>query len=281
MEQSSRARTGRLSLPDASLYYEVRGSGPALLLIATGNGDATPYGPMADALAETRTVISYDRRGFSRSTRFTDGPDDGRVAEDASDARHLIDHLAGGRADVFGSCSGGVVALQLLQQHPDRVRRIVVHEPPLASVLPDAEHWIGFYDDLYTTYRRHGLTEAKAVFREHVGLGGETRPPAGSELPPAELERLLTRLRRNTVYWFEHEVRSWPRHRLDLDALRAVADRLVPAGSDTGRQEFAYRPIRALAEQLDRPLTHLPGGHAGPVTHPSGFADDLLRLFAG
>jgi len=273
-------RTGKLSLPDASIYYEVRGSGPPLLLIPTGNGDATPFGPMADDLARQYTVITYDRRGFSRSTVFADVDDTRRVADDVADARHLIDQLGAGHADVFGSCSGGIVALALLQRHPERVRRLVAHEPPLASVLPDADSWLAYYDDLYATYRTEGLTAAKEAFRAHVGLGAETRPPPGSELPPERLEELLERLRHNLVFWFEHEVRTFPGHRLDLGALAAAADRLVLAGSTTGRDEFAYRPNQALAATLGLPLRHFPGGHVAHVTHPFAFATALRDALA-
>ena len=48
------------------LYREVRGAGPVLLLIPGGNGDAGFYEPFAKALSGDFTVISYDRRGFSR-----------------------------------------------------------------------------------------------------------------------------------------------------------------------------------------------------------------------
>lgn len=54
------------------LYREVRGAGPVLLLIPGGNGDAGFYEPFAKALSGDFTVISYDRRGFSRS--FRTGP---------------------------------------------------------------------------------------------------------------------------------------------------------------------------------------------------------------
>ena len=54
------------------LYREVRGAGPVLLLIPSSNGDAGFYEPFAKALSGDFTVISYDRRGFSRS--FRTGP---------------------------------------------------------------------------------------------------------------------------------------------------------------------------------------------------------------
>lgn len=78
---------GTLQAPGASLYYEVRGAGPVLLLIAGGNGDTGPYQPVADHLASRRTVVSYDRRGFSRSP-LAEPPVDRRTAPAAMRSPH-------------------------------------------------------------------------------------------------------------------------------------------------------------------------------------------------
>jgi pimeloyl-ACP methyl ester carboxylesterase len=64
--------TGTLKVPGASLYYEVRGSGPVLLLVCGGLYDAAGYAGLARQLAGRYTVVTYDRRGNSRSP--LDGP---------------------------------------------------------------------------------------------------------------------------------------------------------------------------------------------------------------
>jgi acetyltransferase/esterase len=268
-----------LPVPGARIYHEVRGSGPVLLIIPTGNGDAAPFGVMADALAAHRTVITYDRRGFSRSP--ADGPvdDDRRMAQDVSDAVRLLDHLADGPAEVFGTCSGGIVALSLLERHPARVRTLVAHEPPLASVLPDADHWDAFHSALYDLYRTSGAAAAKNSFKEHLGMT-QTRPPQGAELPPRQLAEMLERLRRNEVFWFEHEMRSYPNHVLDMKALAAAADRLVLAGGKESHDFFPYRPALVMSEHFGIPVEQFPGGHLGHVTHPYECAEKLAGLLA-
>jgi pimeloyl-ACP methyl ester carboxylesterase len=271
--------SGILGVPGAHLYYEVRGTGPALLVISTGNGDAAPFGPMADLLAERHTVITYDRRGFSRSAQHETVPDELRVEADVSDAEALLDHLAGGRADVLGTCSGGITALALLAESPERVRTLVAHEPPLTCLLPDAAEWAGFYDDLYDIYRRSGVEPAREIFKSRMGLG-ETRPPKGAELPPDELTEMLDRIRVNQVFWFEHELRSYPAYALDVDALKAASDRLVLAGGTASRNDVNYRPNLVLADRLGLEVVDFPGGHLGYVTHPHAFAgtlEDVLR----
>ncbi|MEV5501283.1 hypothetical protein AB0M50_38400 [Nonomuraea fuscirosea] len=58
--------SGMLDVPGARLYYEVRGSGPVLLVILGGGADAAMAAPMAEILAGRHTVITYDRRGAAR-----------------------------------------------------------------------------------------------------------------------------------------------------------------------------------------------------------------------
>ncbi|GAA3038545.1 alpha/beta fold hydrolase [Streptosporangium longisporum] len=270
--------TGTLAVPGATLYHEVRGSGPPLLLVPTGNGDAGPYEPMAEALAGRYTVITYDRRGFSRSRADEPVDDARRVDTDADDAHRLLTHLAGGPAHVMGGSSGAITALHLLARHPAAVRTLVAHEPPLASVLPDSERWLRFYADLYEIYRRDGAQTAMRFFRDRAGMAEPTRPPREFQPSPERLEAMLTRIRTNQVFWFEHEILPYPAFTLDVAALETVTDRLVLAGGSTSREHFPYRPNTVLAGRLGLPVVDFPGGHVGYVTHPIEFADMLIHI---
>lgn len=120
-----------LRVPGGRPHYEVRCSGPALLMVHGGNGDAGLFSAVADLLADDHAVITYDRRGFSRST--LDGPFPASWNDThADDARRPLETVAGGPAGVFGSSAGAVVGLALVSRHPG----LVAHEPPLAEVLP-------------------------------------------------------------------------------------------------------------------------------------------------
>ncbi|GAA3419908.1 hypothetical protein [Streptosporangium vulgare] len=81
--------TGRLRVDGATLHYEVRGSGPLLLLIPGGAGDAASYDGIADDLAADYTVASYDPRGLSRSP-LEDPRSTQRVVRHADDAFRLL-----------------------------------------------------------------------------------------------------------------------------------------------------------------------------------------------
>jgi pimeloyl-ACP methyl ester carboxylesterase len=134
----TRATEGRVKVNGAELYYEVRGTGPAVLLIHGTNLDSGCYEDLAGILAKEFLVVTYDRRGYSRSPR-PQAWESTSIQEQADDAGALLSALAVGPAAVFGSSSAGPIALEVALRHPDHVRGAIAHEPALFAVLPQAQ----------------------------------------------------------------------------------------------------------------------------------------------
>ncbi|MEV0616526.1 alpha/beta fold hydrolase [Nonomuraea sp. NPDC050404] len=186
---------GRLRVPGATLHYEVRGSGPLLLLIPGGTGGAASFDGIADDLAADHTVVSYDPRGLSRSP-LDDPQARQEVAQHADDAFRLLELVApGASARVAGCSSGAIVALHLLTAHPERISLVVAHEPPVVEVLPDAAGHRAMLARVQDTFHREGLMPAAAIFaaaltRPATSSPDTTTPPGpatppGSSAPPA------------------------------------------------------------------------------------------------
>jgi acetyltransferase/esterase len=266
-----------LSVPGARLYTETRGSGPVLVCIVGGNGDAEVFGQIAAALAGQFIVVTYDRRGFTRSP--LDGPVDDatRIAIDADDAARVIEHTGGGPAYVFGSSSGAIVGLDLLARHPASVRTLVAHEPPLVTLLPDSATWLALFDDVHATYLASGVDLAMAKFLAGVGLQGPRAVPPGVQLPP-QVAAMLARMSANGAFWLQHELRSYPRFAPDMAALRAVAAKLVLGVGRDPQDAPLTRPARVLAKLLHVPVAELVGGHVGYATNAAEFAAELGKL---
>jgi pimeloyl-ACP methyl ester carboxylesterase len=129
-------RTGTAEVNGTTLYYEIRGSGPTLFFIPGAEGDAEEYLRVADLLKEEFTILSYDRRGFSRSPRPA-GFDGTTVDEQAEDAAALLQALDLAPATVWGNSSGAIIALALVLRHPELVTKALLHEPPLAAGMSD------------------------------------------------------------------------------------------------------------------------------------------------
>jgi pimeloyl-ACP methyl ester carboxylesterase len=266
-----------LSVPGAEIYYERVGTGPLLLMITGGNGDAGTFAQVAPLLAADRTVVSYDRRGFARSP-LAEPPNGRRYDDDIADAARLIDRLGDGPADVFGSSSGAIVGLALLSRYPDRVRRLVAHEPPAFTLLTDRTA-LDILDQVHDLAGREGTEAAMRTFSRAMGLGEMPPLPDRGELPPHVLET-IGRIQRNLVFWMEHELRQYPSAPVDVAALEAARDKLVPAGGADSHDTLPYQPNTVLAERLGRPVVDFPGGHAGYVVRPVEFAARLRAVLA-
>ncbi len=258
------------------IYYESRGSGPLLLFIAGGNGDAGPFAPTAQLLADRFTTVAYDRRGFSRSAPGSGSGD--RLAQDSADAAMLIEQLGDGPAYVFGSSSGAIVGLDLATRRPDLVRAFVCHEPPLLHLLPDGDEWLAFLDEVHAEYQANGAIAAMAKFNARIGAPPPMRPAAG-ELPPHVVE-LIERMNRNLDLFLETELRQYTRYAPDFDALGRISDRILLVGGAAGREFVPYRPNLVIADWLGSRVTDLPGDHIGYATSPAEFAPALAALLS-
>ena len=265
-----------LIVPGAQLSYEVSGSGPLLILIPGAAGTGEVFRPLASHLISQYRVVTYDRRGFSRS--HLDGPQDyaHRLATDADDVRRLIEHLTSRPTTVFGNSSGALVALEVLTRYPKQVQTVVAHEPPVVLLLPDAAKWLAFFDGVYDTYRKEGIPKAMQQFASRI-LGRVDQQVMENARRQHTNEDTVS----NTTYWMEHELRHYPRAELDLDALKAAAAQIVLACGRDSRHQMTSQPTRVLARQLGRESVDFPGGHLGFLSHPASFAAALMNVLGG
>ncbi|MEU7641904.1 MULTISPECIES: alpha/beta fold hydrolase [unclassified Streptomyces] len=270
---------GSLRVDGATLHYEVRGRGPLLLLIPGGSGGAAAFDGIADELAAAYTVATYDPRGMSRST-LDDPEAEQHVAEHADDAFRMLELLSpGAPARVFGASSGAIAAVHLLTTHPERVERVVAHEPPMVEVLPDAAEHRALLARVRETFRTQGLMPAMAVLAEGLKKEGDTtEPKAEVELPPQAAARAEQTMA-NIPYFVGRIVPAFMAYAPDIHRLEALSDRLVLACGQDSRGELSYRPAAFLAERLGKELRHFPGGHIGLTTHPAEFGAQLDQVF--
>ncbi|MFC6079554.1 alpha/beta fold hydrolase [Sphaerisporangium aureirubrum] len=276
--------TGTLQVPGARIYYETRGSGPVLLMLQGGEGDARRTGDLVRRLAVHYMVITYDRRGLSRSTLDDPLPGAPRslvvptMTTHADDACHLLSALAGEPARVFGSSMGGLVGLVLAVRHPRWVRLLVTHEPPAIGLLPaagraGAEEML---DGLQRTYREEGWVAAFKQLAEITGAATEDREPDAELPPPLSRERVA-----NFHYFFTYDVPAIRCCELDDETLSATPVPIVAAvGGGTSARFFDRACVDRLAEALGTEALEFPGGHNGPITHPRAFAERLLEVLS-
>jgi pimeloyl-ACP methyl ester carboxylesterase len=107
------------------IYYEVHGSGPAILLSHGHTATSAMWRGQVDALSRRNTLITWDLRGHGRS----DSPDDPAAygtATTLGDMAALLDAVGAPQAIVGGQSLGGYLSLLFNAKHPERVRALLL-----------------------------------------------------------------------------------------------------------------------------------------------------------
>lgn len=122
-------------------YYERKGSGPPLMLVAGLAADNAFWTPSVQSLAASCDLVMPDNRGAGRTTPL--GAPAG-IRAMADDCIALADHLRLAKFSIAGHSMGGMIALDCAIRYPQRIDRLV-----LASSTPCASAW---NNDLFSTW---------------------------------------------------------------------------------------------------------------------------------
>jgi pimeloyl-ACP methyl ester carboxylesterase len=284
-------KTDTLKAPGANIYYEVRGTGPVLLLICGGVYDAAGYAGLAEQLADRYTVVTYDRRGNSRSA--LDGPPEPQRIEVHGDDAHRVLSAVGVTGDapahVFGNSSGATIGLELVARHPEQVRTLVAHEPPLFDLLPDRDRWRTVIQAVEDAFAEGGAGPAGQVLSTALGMSGggeeDDRAPGGDQAPQGEMDpetmEMMARMGRNMEFFIGYEVPPFSRYTPDIAALQASQVRVVMALGEVSEGEPPAQAAIAVAERLGTRPVAFPGDHGGFGAQPEAFATRLHDVLSG
>lgn len=260
---------GRVALNGADLYCEMTGSGPAVLFIAGATGDAGHFAAVAPLLADEFTVVTYDRRGNSRSSATTT-TGAAWMDEQADDAAALLDTLGLSPAAVFGTSGGAVIALHLIVRHPNAVRGAIVHEPPLLDVL-----WNG--PEL--------RAELEAMAAEGMGRGGPRgamelfiRANAGDAVFEALHPEVRERMLGNSEVFLGREVEPFVSYVPDPTALVSAGVPVVVVAGVENRGVYYHEAAGWVAGQLGVALREIPGAHVPYFNGPGDLVNALRPL---
>lgn len=265
---------GSIYVNGTTLHFERRGHGPSVLFISGATGDAGHWTAVAEALADEFTVITYDRRGNSRSPR----PSGWAVTstdEHADDAAGLLQALDLAPAVVVGTSVGANILSNLVLRHPSVLRGAVFHEPTYPSVSSNP--------DAVRAGRRALIEEGLAKGGPPAAMELFLRGVAGAEtfasLDPQLRERLLC----NADVYFGLEMETFFGYLPAPDQLAQVRlPCVVTAGADNRDPaavgHWRYEASQWLAAQLGTTLVEMPDAHMPYFTQPEVFAEQLRPL---
>lgn len=162
-------RNGRLQRPDCEIYYEVTGTGPAVVFAHGLGGNHLSWWQQVGHFAPRFTCITFAHRGFFPSSPLPGGPD---PADYAGDLAALIEHL--GVADdvrVVAQSMGGWSTVEYALRRPAGLKGIVLAattgsiDPRRlpAEDLPALDAWQAKSAEVMAEVQRRGIHPAGGI----------------------------------------------------------------------------------------------------------------------
>jgi len=260
------------------LYFEQTGRGRRPLVLVHGSWvSGASWAPIVPRLAATFDVVTYDRRGHSRSTAVAG---QGSVHEDVGDLAALIESLVLGPALIVGNSFGASIALRLAATRPDLVAGIVAHEPSAFALLAEDRSSARLRDVAARAIAavvnriRHGDAEGAArLFTETVALG----PGAWQQLSDADRRILI-----DNAMTFLDEYSDPDALDLDVDALARISRPCLLTTGDCSPPLFAPVARTIVAAIPDANMHVCEGsGHIPHATDPESFAAVVAQFASG
>lgn len=260
---------------EVNLYWELSGkNGDPLVLVHGSWGDHHNWDAVVNQLAKDFRVLTYDRRGHSKSER---PQGQGNVEEDVSDLASLITHLDLSPAHIIGNSGGAAIVLKAAARKPELFKTLVVHEPPLFGllkgiveaqpVLKAVEARIGAVCELIATGEPE---QAAKLFVETVAFG------------PGAWQGLADNMKQTFIHnapTFLDEIKDPDNIEMDLSRLcRFDRPALVSHGTDS--PPFFVMVVSKIVSALPQAkhATFLGAGHVPHVSHPEEYVKVLKEF---
>lgn len=261
---------GLCEINGAPLYCKVRGKGDALLLIHGAGVDSDFFEEAACALAQHHTVITYDRRGYSRSGGTVTGS---ILEQSAKDAAEIIRCFApDSKVTVAGCSMGALVAMKLAEQYPELISLAVLHEPPTVAFLPKEHEALRTVEAIRGFIVRGRFGRAANEFALAMYSAEENAKPKGEKV----LERQEKNMRFFAAFEFSEIFSSKP-----PPAIPKEVSTIFCAG-DAHREDLIYQTTAELAKRTGRPFVRIAGKHNCANELPTDFSvaiEGICKIF--
>jgi pimeloyl-ACP methyl ester carboxylesterase len=265
--------TGNVSVDNASIFYKIYGEErPILLMITGGTGDADSYENIIPFLIDAYTIVTYDRRGYTRSPIASISEQEIiDIETQTDDIRTLLETITKEPVYVFGSSIGAVITLDLAGRYPLLVKKVIAHEPPLINLLPKSER-AGKVPEL-----KQNETPFQAMQRFTATLGLVPKNLVGQTFMHVSRDS-IKRKTADTKFFLEHEAKGVDSYHLDLEKIRSVSSKIVIVGGKESRGNFLYDLAIKTAKDIESRFFEVVGHHIGYGQYPEEFCKKIIEL---
>ena len=255
------------TLRNATIRYDLSGSGDPTVLVHGSLVDRGSWEAVRPGLAQSLTVLTYDRRGHGESTGAVRAHP---VRDDAADLAELLESLDLYPVHIIAHSYGGAIAFRLASDRPEMVRSITLHEPPFIGLLDEDPA-----DALEGERLRAGTRAILGLVRAGQSEAAAREIVNGFSVEEGAWERLRPEIRRGLL----RHVDRWVEELSDPEATdpgeALFAELLIPILLTTGERSpaFVRRITSRLAARLRNvTLRTLPGAsHAPHLSNPDQF----------
>lgn len=177
---STLIETQTADLGELRLYYRTAGSGVPIVFLHGGSSASDAWEYYLQKFADSYRALAPDGRGQGQSSCGSGPLTYGRMA---GDVVRFLDHLGIERAHVVGHSDGGVTALHLLIDYPDRVRSATLlgtpyhidnYPPNALTVLEDYVKALAASDPAYESIKsKHAAAKTSEKWTSLVSRLGQ------------------------------------------------------------------------------------------------------------
>ncbi|MBE6016419.1 MAG: alpha/beta hydrolase [Lachnospiraceae bacterium] len=254
-----------LEKSDVSLYYEIRGEGEALILIHGMIVDAGLYERAAQILAEKYRVLTFDRRGNSRSRLKGNLVPAYSMDAQAQDIKDLMDATGTEKAYIAGASAGAVIGHYFLQKYPERVKHLIMYEPSMLGLMitkdPETAEW---YAMIKSFVDKGKINNALLRFAESIGEADDRSPVKSQEMAIREMD--------NVEFAFKNEMPGAAVYIPDLESFKKYSDKITIAAGERSRGNRYEKQAIYLSGLMGKKPVYYPGGHNLPFELPKEYA---------
>lgn len=263
----------RIPVNGVELTVQVAGSGPPIVLVHGSLDDHRAWERIVPGLTESHVVVTYDRRGHGASSC---PPGQGRISEDVEDLACVLRALELQAPLVVGHSYGSCITMLLGAHHPGLTGGLLVHEPPLLTLLRDDASTRHLAEEASEHLRRAAdLITAGAVaqgvrhFVDHAAFG----PGTWDTLFTTEIRRTCLA---NADTWLDQS-RDPTRLAVRPELLADYPHPLVVSHGEASLPAYGQIAMLIVAA-LPYSRRHVVrgAGHAPHLSHPADFAELVL-----
>jgi pimeloyl-ACP methyl ester carboxylesterase len=259
--------TGYAEVNGTRLYYEVAGSGDAILFIHGNGGDRRHWDEQFEVFAKDYRVVRFDVRGFGKSAV----PVEGESYRCSDDIKALLEFLGISKAHVAGFSLGCGFAVDFVIEYPEMSRSLIAVGPWIFGYRAESSsEMVSSLADIPKILEKEGKMAAYEYWMNSPFFKDSFRDPT-------VYDRVMEIGKDFTFWHFTHED---PIQYLDPVAAEQLDKIELPTLIVTA--EYDLKPCREMADHLEKSIPNskkielMGTGHLMALEKPAEFNKAVL-----